>query len=278
MDRLSLLFERMNLRAQVFYSGALCGIANFPNDNGQAMLHVLQRGTVRVVGQPSEVFEVTQPSLLFYRASCPHRFEVDDQSGARLVCAFIDFGAGMGNQVLLGMPERLLVPLSTMAGVESTLALLFDEAFAQRSGRIAGLERLVEFFSILLLRHTLDANLVKTGLLAGLADEKLAKALLAMQAKPEHPWTLEELAEAANMSRARFALHFRATVGATPLHYLTDWRISVAQSMLKRGKALKMVAPAVGYSNPAAFARAFSKRVGLSPAHWVVQIGTSARG
>ncbi|BDT74306.1 hypothetical protein os4_38590 (plasmid) [Comamonadaceae bacterium OS-4] len=61
--------------------------------------------------------------------------------------------------------------------------------------------------------------------------------------------------------------------GATPLHYLTDWRIGVAQSILKRGNALKMVATAVSYSNPAAFARAFSKRVGLSPTHWMAKIG-----
>jgi AraC-like DNA-binding protein len=49
---------------------------------------------------------------------------------------------------------------------------------------------------------------------------------------------------------------------------LTDWRISVAQTMLKRGKHPKMVASAVGYSNDAAFARIFAKRVGVSPSVW----------
>ena len=273
MDRLSLLFDRMSLGARVFYSGALCGIVDFSADTGQCILHVLNRGTVRVIGPSAESFEVTQPSLLFYRASCAHRFEVDDQSGADLVCAFIDFGAGMGNQVLMGLPEKLLVPLSAMAGVESTLALLFDEAFAQRSGRGAGIERLVEFFTILLLRHTMEANVVNSGLLAGLADDKLAKALLAMQGQPEQAWTLDELAQTATMSRARFAQHFHAVVGATPLDYLTDWRISVAQSLLKRGKPLKMVAPAVGYTNAAAFARVFARRTGVSPSAWLAAGG-----
>jgi AraC-like DNA-binding protein len=271
MDRLSLLFDRMNLDARVFYSGALCGIVDFSNDTGQGILHVLQKGTVRVVGKPNESFEISEPCLLFYRASCPHRFEVADKSGAELVCAFIDFGAGMGKQILLGMPEKLLVPLSDMPGVESTLALLFDEAFAQRAGRGASIERLVEFFTILLLRHTLDTNLVKQGVLAGLADDKLSKAILAMQAKPEHAWTLEELARAANMSRARFALHFHQTVGLTPLDYLTDWRISVAQALFKRGRSMKVIAPAVGYTNTAAFARVFTKRTGMSPTQWLEQ-------
>ncbi|MEI8171845.1 MAG: hypothetical protein WCG50_19385 [Rhodoferax sp.] len=45
------------------------------------------------------------------------------------------------------------------------------------------------------------------------------------------------------------------------MDYLTDWRISIAHGLLKRGKPLKAVAPAVGYSNETAFAR----RTGVSP-------------
>ena len=73
------------------------------------------------------------------------------------------------------------------------------------------------------------------------------------------------------MSRARFALNFRARVGATPLDYLTDWRISVAQTLLRRGKPLKAVAPAVGYTSPVALTRVFTRRLGLSPAAWLAK-------
>ncbi|NOU01067.1 MAG: helix-turn-helix domain-containing protein, partial [Gallionella sp.] len=61
----------------------------------------------------------------------------------------------------------------------------------------------------------------------------------------------------------------RETVGTTPLDYLTDWRISVAQTLLKSGKPLKLVAPAVGYSHPIALTRIFAKRVGVSPKEWL---------
>jgi AraC-like DNA-binding protein len=164
-----------------------------------------------------------------------------------------------------------------MPGVEPTLALLFDEAFSARSGRSAAVDRLVELFAILLLRHAIDAKLVQVGVLAGLTDERLAKALMAMQAHPEQDWTLETLAETATMSRARFAAHFRETVGSTALDYLTDWRISMAQIMLKRGKHPKSVAPALGYSNDTAFARVFAKRVGVSPSAWVAQLNSSEK-
>jgi AraC-like DNA-binding protein len=269
MDPLSPLFSRFGLSAEVFYTGALCGIADFDNSKGIGILHVLRKGRLRVIGQPGATFEVATPSLLFYRQSCPHRFEVDDQAGADLVCAFIDFGAGMGTQILRGLPDLLLVPLDDMVGVAPTLALLFDEAFGARAGRSAAIDRLVELFAILLLRHAIDARLIKGGVLAGLADARLAKALTMMHEQPEQDWSLETLAQTAGMSRARFAVHFREAVGTTPLDYLTDWRISVAQTLLRRGKPLKMVAPAVGYSNPTAFARVFAKRIGMSPAAWL---------
>lgn len=44
---------------------------------------------------------------------------------------------------------------------------------------------------------------------------------------------------------------------------------SVALAFEQRRTALTMVAPSFGYSNPAAFARVFTRRVGLSPSDWV---------
>lgn len=268
MDLLSPLFSRFTLSARVFYAGAFCGIVDFENDKGLGILHVLRRGRLRVAQPPAPTIELTQPTLLFCRQSLVHRFEVDDADGVDLVCAFIDFGATSGNPLLRGLPESLIVPLADMAGVDSALTLLFDEAFAQRAGRDAGIDRLVEYFVVLLLRHAIDARLIEVGVLAALADARLSKALAAMHERPELAWSLEALARTAGMSRARFAASFRDTVGAPPLDYLTDWRISVAQSLLRRGRPIKAIAEAVGYSSPAAFSRVFARRVGVSALEW----------
>ena len=268
MDLLSPLFTRFTLSARVFYSGALCGIVDFENDQGIGILHVLRRGRLRVARSDGSSFELSEPTLLFYRQPFAHRFEVDDAEGADLVCAFIDFGATFGNPLLRGMPDFLNVPLADIAGVEATLALLFDVAFAQRPGRTAGIDRLVEFFVVLLLRHCIEARLLQVGVLAALADARLAKSITKMHEQPEQPWTLDTLAQAAGMSRARFAAAFKHTVGTPPLDYLTDWRVSVAQTLLRSGRPLKVVVPAVGYSSAAAFSRVFARRVGVSPANW----------
>lgn len=102
-----------------------------------------------------------------------------------------------------------------------------------------------------------------------LADTHLAKALAAMHEKPEHPWTLEELGRMAGMSRARFAAHFHATMEQTPFEYLALWRIGIAQSLLKKGESLKMIAPSVGYASAGALIRSFSHQVGVPPMTWL---------
>jgi AraC-like DNA-binding protein len=89
-----------------------------------------------------------------------------------------------------------------------------------------------------------------------------------MHAEPEKPWTLESLADVAGMSRASFANHFREATQATPIEYLTDWRISLAQSKIINGVPIKAVAKDVGYANSEALTRVFTKRVGCSPREW----------
>src|SRR5258705_12093152 len=100
MDLLSPLFTRFTLSARVFYTGALCGIVDFDNNQGIGMLHVLRRGRLRVAQPPAPSVELTQPTLRFYRQPFAHRFEVDQADGADLFCAFIDFGASLGNPLL----------------------------------------------------------------------------------------------------------------------------------------------------------------------------------
>jgi len=90
-----------------------------------------------------------------------------------------------------------------------------------------------------------------------------------MHKHPETSWSLEQLAQHAGMSRARFAAHFRKVVGITPFDYLTNWRLGIAQTMLRKGNSLKLIATAVGYTNATALTRVFTQRLGASPTDWL---------
>ena len=114
----------------------------------------------------------------------------------------------------------------------------------------------------------IDRSLANSGMLAGLADARLSKALVALHDKPGRDWHLEDLAARAGMSRARFAARFKQVVGIAPGEYLTRWRISLAQHLLQQGWPVKEVAGEVGYASPAALGRVFATRTGATPKAW----------
>lgn len=130
--------------------------------------------------------------------------------------------------------------------MRGVLDALFTEAFDERSGCEAALNRLSEVVLVYLLRHAVEQGLLRSGVVAGLADACLAKALNAMHAEPARPWTLQGLADLSGMSRARFAAHFGAVVGEPAIEYLAGWRLSMAQGLLAQGRQVKSIADEVG--------------------------------
>jgi transcriptional regulator GlxA family with amidase domain len=135
------------------------------------------------------------------------------------------------------------ISMRSSQGLERAVDLLFEEAFDDSPGRQAAVDRLAEYVLVLLLREAVGKELVQMGTLRGLSDERLAKALTAMHEQPEQAWDLDRLAGVAGMSRARFAAHFREVVGTTPMAYLTNWRIGIVQTRLRKGEPLKSIAP-----------------------------------
>ena len=104
------------------------------------------------------------------------------------------------------------------------------------------------------------------GLLAGLADPRLAAALHALHDDPARSWTVASLAGAAGMSRSAFASHFNGVMGQPPLTYLVRWRMALAKHALRSPRAnLADIAAACGYASTGAFSTAFSRTVGVPP-------------
>jgi AraC-like DNA-binding protein len=267
-DRLSAVLQRFALRARVFYSGLLCGSADIDGDPGVGHLHLLRRGQLAVTDTQGRQRLVSEPSALFVPRPGTHRLDPAGGDGAELVCASIDFGAGDENPLLRGLPALLVVPLAQSPGLDLAQQLLFNEAQAARCGHGAVVDRLSEVLVIQLLRHAIAHQLVDGGVMAGLADARLAKAISAMHAQPAQAWTLDTLAAQAGMSRARFAAHFTRTVGVPPGDYLTGWRIGLARTLLRKGMGVKQVAAEVGYGSPGGFGRVFLQRIGATPTDW----------
>ena len=268
-DRLSALLTHFELRSRVFFSGFHCGVAAFTAEPGVGHLHLLRSGALQVRDADGAARIIDQPSLLLYGQPIAHRLEAPFAEGADLVCAAIEFGIAHGNPLLGGLPSPFVVPLSMLPQQGRLLDLLFDEAFGAHCGQQAAVNRLIEVLLIHVLRHGMKTGVVAAGALAGLADPRLSKALIALHETPGKGWSLDTLAAQAGMSRARFAAHFHQIVGVTPGEYLTAWRMSIALGLLRRGRPVGVVASMVGYGATAAFSRAFLHNLGMSPRAWL---------
>lgn len=267
-DRLNALLHHFPVRARMFHSGALCGITDFTAAGEGGQVHLIRSGAMEIIhpGQPS--LQVNTPSLLLYPRPMARRFVTDPVCGADLTCADLHFDGGSDNPIVNGLPDVICLPLATIDGAGPVLTLLFEEAFSDRCGRHALIDKLFEVVLIQLLRQLMETGQINGGMLAGLSHPKLRKALVAMHEQPGQEWSLDTLATLAGMSRSVFATSFRQTVGSTPGAYLQSWRVRLTQQALRRGESLKMIAMAVGYGSEAALSRAFKAQCGLSPREW----------
>jgi AraC-like DNA-binding protein len=269
-DRLVELLKCFELRARVFQAGPLCHSAHFDEADGLGYIHVQQRGALRVESPGHPPLLIAEPSLFFYMNPTTHLL-LPQERDVDMVCASIEFGAGLRHPLSRALPEMVLIRLRDMPTLAMSLNVLFQEAAEQHCGRQAVLDRLIEVVFIQVLRDLMDQQRLQVGLLAGLAEPRLAKAINAMHTEPARNWSLEELARTAGMSRARFAAKFRNIVGMTPGSYLGEWRLGVAQSLLRQGKPVQLVCDVVGYGSASALSRAFRAQVGLSPTEWARQ-------
>jgi AraC-like DNA-binding protein len=114
--------------------------------------------------------------------------------------------------------------------------------------------------------HLTDAASAGRGWLSALSDKYMSVAIASIHNDPGYPWTLQSLAEHVGMSRSVFALRFRETVGATPMEYLTRWRMLLAADRLKNSSdGLSAIAQSLGYDSESAFGKAFRRVMGCSP-------------
>lgn len=187
---------------------------------------------------------------------------------------------GCTNPIRAGLP-----PLLHMAGsdgavarwLEPTVRLIALEGTAPPTGRTTVLDRLAEVILVHLIRAWLDRQSTECrGWLRAVTDPQLSRAMAAFHSDPGKPWTLESLASAAQMSRSAFAARFRTLTGATPLEYLTGWRMHQAKSLIEDGvMPLKQIVASLGYASEAAFRTAFKRHVGQTPGNYRASLRTA---
>lgn len=271
MSSLDIVLNHFNLHASTYHQGGFCGTAEYAGEKCCGYIHLLRAGRVTFEDKSKQVFQLEEPGLMMIVRPNAYRLTATQDCGAELVCATLQFDGGADNPLSRALPDYIIRPLSELPSLGGCLDWIFQEATGQQAARELVLNRLFELMVIQLLRHIMTRRELPCGLMAGLADTRLSRALTQIHQRPEQSWTVAALASIAGMSRAGFAAHFRKVVGFSPADYLLEWRVSLAQKRLREGRPITLIADEVGYESPSAMARAFRRKVGSSPRQWIQQ-------
>lgn len=269
MDRLSQLLQDLELNAEVFFSGRLCGIKSFDDDRQSGYLHLLQSGTLILKTDQGHQIKMDEGSVIFFPCGTSHQIEIHPSEEARMVCATVKIPPAPKAKLIEHLPKFLCFNAADNILITETAQGIFKEAFTEKHGRQIMIDRLCDIFMVHILRYVIDKGTLELGLIAAEAHPQLAALIQAVQQKPQHEWSIDEMAEQAAMSRSKFSALFKETVGQAPMEYVTGLRMAMARGLLKKNRPVGLVANDVGYENASSLAKVFKKHFGVTPKQWI---------
>lgn len=150
--------------------------------------------------------------------------------------------------------------------IRDVAQFLIVETSAREPGATLMISRVIDILIIRTIRTWAKSLGPREGWVGALQDARISRAVAALHHDPSRPWSVEDLASVAGMSRSRFAQLFLTMVGEAPLRYLHKWRLATASDLLKRSSlAVGEIAHRIGYESEAAFSRAYKALYGVSP-------------
>jgi AraC-like DNA-binding protein len=190
-----------------------------------------------------------------------------------IVCGYLHSDDVIFDPALRVFPPAFVVRPEGTAGaawVRANIDFALAQADASPLGPDAINTRLPEMLLVEVLRqHLATAPAVDRGWLAALHDPVLNPSLAALHAEPERKWTVTDLARVATVSRSALDERFRQVLGRSPIRYLTEWRMHLAEDLLaSTDLGVAAVARRVGYDAEEAFSRAFKRAHSVAPGAW----------
>src|SRR3954470_20494522 len=186
-----------------------------------------------------------------------------------LIIGHFTLGQGPRNALLASLPPAIHLPAGSVSSspqLSGLVPLILSESSSPGAGSSIVLARLADLLFVHALRLWVSTAGESACGLRAVSDPAIGKTLRLMHAEPARAWTVGSLASAVNMSRSAFAARFTQLVGEPPLQYLAGWRMTLAAQKLREDDAvIADVAESVGYSNPVAFSKAFSRMRGVGP-------------
>jgi AraC-like DNA-binding protein len=197
-------------------------------DEGELVLQVdgnphvqrVIRGDVILLprGDPHHISDAGNRAHTTVRAGASDR-DAPVPEPARWLCGTFTIGDPQASHLLASLPPVIILRGGggqSLEGLEVARRMLLFEMQSPSQGSAVMVSRILDLVFIQILRIWAAGTDAKPNWLAGALDPQIGPALSAIHRRPDHDWTVEELARACSLSRSAFAARFSARVGKPP--------------------------------------------------------------
>lgn len=272
LDRLSVLLGGLAPKVEVVHPDISMGAISFEATSELLLhIHVITQGQICLSLLRTASTLISAPTIVICRADVAHTLQIEEsQTHSILLSAKVFLDGPVASLFLKEFAEPRIVNLDDAnSSLNHIVSLLSSELLEERCGQPALLGRAGDILFIGLLRHLVANSRTTGGLFKGLADPRIARALVAMHASPQKNWTLDSLAEEAGMSRTSFSTKFNEIMNIPPGNYLRKLRLLIANKSVESGLGMKKAAKDSGYASPSTLSRALSRdvKIDANPSH-----------
>jgi len=187
----------------------------------------------------------------------------------RLILTISDRGLRGANDGISGDLELRWTPKFADARLGALVAAVNAERVAGfPSGRLF-LDSIEQALTVALVNNYGARRPAPRKCRGGLTPARLRRVVELVQAELDGDLSLEELADAAGLSRTHFSRVFRQSAGQSPHQFVLHRRVERAKEMLRAAESRILdVAVACGFKSQQHFARVFRSVCGASPTEY----------
>ena len=234
------------------------------SQEGLRGVHAVHDGRCELVVADGTTRELRSGDVVVLPRGGAHVLRSERAEPCTILCGAFVVGEA-DHPVLGGLPHVIGIPRDDEPAVGALLDALGAEARVESDGSEVVMARLSDALVVQALRHH-ARTAADAGWLGGLRDPHIAPVLGAVHTDPGHPWTVDELAGLAGLSRATFSARFTERVGTPALRYVTAIRMQRARALLRDERlTVATVATRLGYGSEGAFSSAFKRVTGQNP-------------
>lgn len=287
MDRISEVVQATRAGRAVAVRNRYAGAWShrFPAVHGSG-LHVVRHGSFWLVPERGPARPVHPGDVVFVPHGPPHGFAhapsllnalmVPERTphlspfDVEFVSCCYHLDRGEVHEAFTGLPDVIVLGIDAAVHPQlfALADLLGEHAATEQPGNDVALPAVVDLLLVHLLRAWQEGPAPAQRFANRPLDSEagIAQVVQTVQSQPLRPWTVQQLADLAGMSRATFGRRFSAMMGEAPGAYLSRRRLDQGAHLLRSTQLpLAAIARQLGYATEFSFAAAFRREFGTAP-------------